>query len=214
MTTSQTQVSVNSPGGAVCFCTAVFVYNYICAFICEIMAFVNLLEVFEEDLERINFFADEIDSEDYESEDEQRSLKMVEFYGRRVDIFDIFDDGKIYETFRFQKETIVYIASLIEDKIGRKTARKKSFSVVEQVLVALHFFATGTFQTVIGNVLHVSQPSASRIIHNVSLALCEIASDHIYFPQSEYEIQEVSEIPHIFLLCSRLSSFITYFIFS
>lgn len=102
-----------------------FVYDCICAFISEIMAFVDLLEVFEEDLERIIFFADEIDSGGYESEDEQRSLRMVEFYGCRVDIFDIFDDGKMYETFRFQKKTIFYIASLIEDKIGRKNSKKE-----------------------------------------------------------------------------------------
>ena len=52
---------------------------------------------------------------------------------------------------------------------------------LDQVLAALQFYATGAFQSVVGNVLKLSQSSISRSVHDVSNALASIAKDHIYF---------------------------------
>ena len=38
------------------------------------------------------------------------------------------------------------------------------------------------------NVLRMSQPSVSRAIHDVSLALCQISQDHIHFPENLLEV--------------------------
>jgi hypothetical protein len=50
------------------------------------------------------------------------------------------------------------------------------------VLIALQFYATGTFQTVVANVLRYSQASVSRSIAAVSLSLSLISANHIQFP--------------------------------
>lgn len=152
------------------------------------MALVDYIGDFENELNRLEFYWG---AESDEDDKLVHKINMSRFFSQRVDIFELFDDGKIYETFRFEKATIRYIATLIDNKIGRRTARKNSFSTVEQVLVALQFYATGTFQTVVGNVLHVSQPSASRIIHDVSLALCEISGDFIHYPRSAQDVIDV-----------------------
>ena len=52
---------------------------------------------------------------------------------------------------------------------------------LDQVLAALQFYATGAFQSVVGNVLKLSQSSISRSVHDVSNALASIAKGHIYF---------------------------------
>ena len=65
----------------------------------------------------------------------------------------------------------------------RKTKAKRNLRPLDMVLIALQFYATGTFQTVVGNVLH-SQSSVSRSINAVSLALSMISSEHIYFPEN------------------------------
>ena len=56
---------------------------------------------------------------------------------------------------------------------------KRILTPLDQLLAALQFFATGTFQSVVGNVLKLSKRSAGRSIHGVANALCKIAPQHI-----------------------------------
>ncbi|XP_045026130.1 putative nuclease HARBI1 [Daphnia magna] len=69
------------------------------------------------------------------------------------------------------------------------------------VLIALQFYATGTFQTVIGNVLRYSQSSVSRSITAVSLALSLISGQHIYFSDNltmlKNDFSDIARIPGI-----------------
>jgi len=48
--------------------------------------------------------------------------------------------------------------------------------------MALQFYATGSFQTVVGNILRISQSSVSRAVHHVSMALSLISKNYISFP--------------------------------
>merc|ERR1712071_555755 len=65
--------------------------------------------------------------------------------------------------------------SLVEDGLPqRHTKCERRLLAVDQVLLALQFFATGTFQSVVGNVLRVSQRSVGRSIHAVARALCRL----------------------------------------
>ena len=47
-----------------------------------------------------------------------------------------------------------------------------------QVAIAMHFYATGNFQIIDGDLIGVSQPTVCRIIHRVS---CEIAKNKKHF---------------------------------
>ena len=126
--------------------------------------------------------------------------RLVPFYERRKDIFDMFNDEQIVRTFRFDKQAILYITGnkikfirgtvpnfvlfctgLVEDSLPKRyTKCKRRLLPVDQVLLALQFFATGTFQSVVGNVLRVSQRSVGRSIHAVAKALCRIGPKHIF----------------------------------
>ena len=53
-----------------------------------------------------------------------------------------------------------------------------------QVLVALQFYANGTFQNAVENILKISQPSVSRCIHAVSYELTRISRQFINFPEN------------------------------
>ena len=108
------------------------------------------------------------------------------------------------ETFRFDRASIEYIlsisffllyiafrihskknvvAGLIEHLLPkRKTKAKRNLQPIDMLLITLQYYATGTFQTVVGNVLRYSQSSVSRSIACVSLALAMISKDHISFP--------------------------------
>ena len=64
----------------------------------------------------------------------------------------------------------------------RKTNAKRKLTPIDQVLIALQFYATGTFQTTVGNVLRLSQASVSRAVRDVSLALVRVSNTYICFP--------------------------------
>jgi hypothetical protein len=62
---------------------------------------------------------------------------------------------------------------------------RRILTPLDQVLIALQFYAAGSFQTVVGNVLRLSQPSVSRAVRSVSVALCAISQRHInFFPEN------------------------------
>ena len=72
-----------------------------------------------EDLERFIRFLDSLDNTEFDSdlsdveneEYDDRYVRMKPFYETRKDIFTIFNDEQIRETFRFDKESIHYITS-------------------------------------------------------------------------------------------------------
>jgi hypothetical protein len=74
---------------------------------------------------------------------------------------------------------------LISNKLGRKLFGQRCLLPIEQILLSLQFYANGTFQSTVGNVLKISQSSVSRCVRDVSKALCDIASDHIFFPDNQ-----------------------------
>ena len=78
----------------------------------------------------------------------------------------------------------VLFTGLIEAHLQRKTKCCRQLQPVHQVAMALQFYATGTFQSMVGNVLRVSQPSVCRAIHRVSKALCSISTTQIAYPDN------------------------------
>jgi len=120
------------------------------------------------------------------------------------DIFDMFNDEQIVKTFRFDKQTILYITGLVEDGLPeRYTESERKLLPVDQVLLALQFFATGTFQSVVANVLRVSQPSVQRSIHAVAKALCQLLTNHIFIDNTNLvplqgDFAEIVNMPGVF----------------
>ena len=82
-----------------------------------------------------------------------------------------FTDEELRSRYRFGRESIEFLSELLRDDIERDTSRNHALSTTVQVLVALRFFASGSFLQVIGDTLGLSKSSVSRIIGQVSLAL-------------------------------------------
>lgn len=71
-------------------------------------------------------------------------------------------------------------------------SRGGGLSVETQVLAALSYMASNSFQLVVGDVLGISRQSASRCIYRVAAALVEKRGQFIYFPSSEEDLNRVS----------------------
>ncbi|XP_064478311.1 putative nuclease HARBI1 isoform X1 [Ornithodoros turicata] len=71
---------------------------------------------------------------------------------------------------------------------------------VYQLLLALRFYRTGSFQMVIGDVVNVSQPTVSRAIATLSRALARLRPDHVRLPTPD-------EIPDVRLQFYKIAGF-------
>ena len=60
-----------------------------------------------------------------------------------------------------------------------------------QVLVALHFFASGSFLQVIGDTLGLSKSTVSWTVNNVSYALAQKQVHFIKWPSTEAEVAQI-----------------------
>uniref|UniRef100_A0A3B3XW40 Putative nuclease HARBI1 n=1 Tax=Poecilia mexicana TaxID=48701 RepID=A0A3B3XW40_9TELE len=69
----------------------------------------------------------------------------------------------------------------IRQTLSRRTLRSRAISPEVQVLAALGFYTSGSFQTSMGDIIGISQASMSRCVTNVTKALVEKAPQFITF---------------------------------
>ena len=94
---------------------------------------------------------------------------------------DSLDDVDLIARYRLPRHCIAELCDLLND-LERPTKRTQSMSVATQVLTALRFYATGSFQKDAGDLHGISQASVSRCVSAVSSSLCNVASHYISFP--------------------------------
>ena len=82
--------------------------------------------------------------------------------------------------FRFGRDSINYLADLFSDDLARNIARNHALSPLAQVLVALRFFASGSFLEVIGDTFGLPKSTVSRCITAVSQALVRRRSTYVH----------------------------------
>lgn len=96
-------------------------------------------------------------------------------------------DHVLVRQYRLPRRAILFLADLLKDDLQRNTRRSSPIPVALQIMVALRFFASGTFQMVLGGTVGVSQSSVSRIVRDVSNALGRRAGQFIKFPTTAAE---------------------------
>jgi hypothetical protein len=58
-------------------------------------------------------------------------------------------------------------------------------------LITLRFYATGAFQQLIGDYIHINQSNVSRIIKRVTLQLGGLSSQYIKMPTTNEEMSKI-----------------------
>ena len=84
---------------------------------------------------------------------------------------DGYTNEELRTRYRCGRESIMYITNLLAEDLRRKTQRNHPISALQQVLIALRFYASGSFIQVIGDTIAVDKSTVSRVVTNVSLAL-------------------------------------------
>ena len=98
---------------------------------------------------------------------------------------DEYTDSELRARYRFGRESIVFITNLIYDDLKRKTKRGHALDPIEQVLISLRFYASGSFLQVIGDTFGVDKATVSRVLSGVTQALAARQDQFIKWPANE-----------------------------
>jgi len=98
---------------------------------------------------------------------------------------DGYTNEELRTRYRFGRESIMHITDLLAEDLRRKTQRNHPISALQQVLIALRFYASGSFLQVIGDTIGVDKSTVSRVVTNVSLALVAKQQQYIKWPKDQ-----------------------------
>ena len=98
---------------------------------------------------------------------------------------DDYTNEELISRFRFGKDSINFICDLLKDKLMRSTRRNQALEPIDQVLIALRFYASGAFLQVIGDTFGFDKGTVSRSITAVTNALIERQSEFIKWPTGD-----------------------------
>ncbi|RMX52253.1 hypothetical protein pdam_00007931 [Pocillopora damicornis] len=80
------------------------------------------------------------------------------------------------------RDSVGDLVKILAKDLEHQTRRGLLLTPMQQVLIALRFYATGTFQRVIGNLFGVSVFAACRVIHKVSRAIAKQKRQFLSIP--------------------------------
>ncbi|KAH7940031.1 hypothetical protein HPB52_020454 [Rhipicephalus sanguineus] len=101
-----------------------------------------------------------------------------------------FTDSEFLARFRFTKSSVKKLLECLPLEESCSD-RGHPLPPMIQLLIALRFYGAGTFQVVAGDLVHVSQPTVSRVIERVSrLIATHLFPDVVQFPNSDDGFRE------------------------
>lgn len=110
------------------------------------------------------------------------SIRKDRVFRDRSHPLDIYDDAELIRRYRMPRHCILDLIDTLSTDLEPPTMRSHSIPASLQIFAALRYYATGSFQQVIGDISGLSQPSVSRIIQKTSKILSQRANDCIKFP--------------------------------
>lgn len=108
----------------------------------------------------------------------------------RTNFFELYDDDKFRERFRLTKVTTLTLLTKIEKELEYLSDRNNALPPILQLLIALRFYATGSFQLIISDLAGVVKATVCRTVHKVSTIIAGLRSQYIKFPPSDAERME------------------------
>ncbi|CAK1587654.1 unnamed protein product [Parnassius mnemosyne] len=111
----------------------------------------------------------------------------------KLNAFEKYDDKEFRARFRVSKETVLYLDSVFGSTIKPLTKRNRSLQPVDQILITLRYYATGSYQRVTGDIFHIEQPTVHRIVHRVTEKKANMRSLFINMPTAEERLEVAND---------------------
>ncbi|KAJ8247845.1 hypothetical protein GJAV_G00251170 [Gymnothorax javanicus] len=93
-----------------------------------------------------------------------------------------FPEEFLQERYRFSRDSIRYLCSLLGKKLQHRTARSHALSIPQMVCIGLQFFASGMFLYAVGDAENLSKATVCCTIRAVCLAFKDVLHIFVTFP--------------------------------
>ena len=121
-----------------------------------------------------------------------RQQQIPRLFRDRTNPLDYMTDTQIVHNYRLDRESIYELCHELEAELARPTRRVHALPVSLQVMmIALRYFASGSYMNVIGYAHGVSKTSVSRSIHSTAKNIAKNIGLYIQFPMTNTERQSV-----------------------
>ena len=115
----------------------------------------------------------------------QRNVPPRRVLGGMNNPLEYLTDEQFRSRYRLRKASYRHLLALLHDELEHISQRGRPVPPHMQLLCALRFYASGTFQEVCGDLQNISQPSRSRIVYKVSRVLAAQRAQFIRFPDGD-----------------------------
>ena len=109
------------------------------------------------------------------------------------------------QLYRLTPHKFRILCELLDENLKSATCRGKPLSVIEQLEIALRYYASGTFQVVVADAMRVKQPTVSRVVTKVTSAILHLQNSHSMANSAQTtrpNRQVQRKVPHA--KCSRM----------
>ncbi|KAJ8915344.1 hypothetical protein NQ315_008231 [Exocentrus adspersus] len=109
-----------------------------------------------------------------------------------INNLDIWDEDEFIRRFRVSKRTTADILEQIEHLLTHRSNRNQAVSPLQQLLLTLRFFATGSFYITVADFGGVHKSTVGKIVQRVVHALATLRPNYIHFPDTAEEKEAVA----------------------
>ena len=111
----------------------------------------------------------------------------------RLNPLEEWDEEECYTYLRFSPQSVMWIVRLLADRLTRPTNRSGAIPALLQVVLALHYLASGAFLNVVRRMVHVSIPTASRVLWGFVSAVVNMRNNYIMWPTTPEAIRRAKQ---------------------
>ena len=103
------------------------------------------------------------------------------------------NDKQFKMRFRLPKNVVEELEGRLHAQLQTKTNKNHALNPIFMILLTLRFYASGSFQMVVGDIFNNNKATACRTIHKVSAQIAGLRPQLIKMPTEEVEVQRVKK---------------------
>lgn len=126
----------------------------------------------------------------------RRALRRERIFRDRNNPLDFLSDEELFRNYRFSRRGILHLVDLFGAPLRRRSRRNHALHPVQQLLIALRFYGTGTAHHVFAELFGVEKSTVSVVITTVTEVIASRVNQYIKFPRSEEEFRTVKQAFH------------------
>ena len=109
-------------------------------------------------------------------------LTLPRHFPDRQNPLEVYSPSQIRQLYRFWPPTIIQLTDMVATALTSETERSSPLPPLLQVTVSLRYLATGGFQSLVGEVLDISQSSTSRALSRFLEEMVRHCHDWVKMP--------------------------------